>query len=705
MYQNTPNNSSGNDLQNTEDPGITIVNDAAAESAAQQQSGQDAGPSESAGTETASTTPSIEKDRMQDNRSGSYSSDDEVIGQYREENWFELALKYAGVFAILLLCRGFVGFADSITTKCIIAFVLIFIFFIIPRTFYIRYYHIYRNNEMSMDFNARSIVERIVYSTRRNLSSIFMFTMTGFILFYTLVGNSAEGRFLVLTSFILYAVLNSLFNLPIVSKIMKASRKPNVFRFYRRFIVCFIIGIITFSLGYFRYQPSLTLEQSKAVIFGGFETDYENNLFTIFLQTINFIIASVDFTLLSLKGTYYYEPVKAVLVAMPLGIFGCQTAIIFSLLCMPFAEIGSMMKKQKWMKQRKCFLFRYWKTIALPLFLTVFLAVSYNFGYPKYIEFQQKVMMDNDDKIKADAELIGGVKYKNGTFKEISRAKQNGLNELHLLLTTASTEINDHFSELNETAELFINWYQARNKQYPFTAGDSQLKQSFISTMKIKNLDNSLNNMRKDIARAAEDILNKTKENIDEILKNNKLDEKAEVRKLSQNIDPDSLYMFYTSDKVSFSLLDDLKQQIKLPSVETIIVKEFDNPDSVWFNNKASRAMQSIEDQLFGTETEGNSQNIPAEEEESDNKIINNTMLKHLLASLDSCRIEITEALANSLKLPLEDPNTGKSKDRPKNNAIGIDESGDAADDTAGDDAEDTARTKTDKASDKAANG
>ena len=126
--------------------------------------------------------------------------------------------------------------------------------------------------------------------------------------------------------------------------------------------------------------------------------------------------------------------------------------------------------------------------------------------------------MDNDDKIKADAELIGGVKYKNGTFKEISRAKQNGLNELHLLLTTASTEINDHFSELNETAELFINWYQARNKQYPFTAGDSQLKQSFISTMKIKNLDNSLNNMRKDIARAAEDILNKTKENIDEIL-------------------------------------------------------------------------------------------------------------------------------------------------------------------------------------------
>ena len=75
----------------------------------------------------------------------------------------------------------------------------------------------------------------------------------------------------------------------------------------------------------------------------------------------------------------------------------------------------------------------------------------------------------------------------------------------------------------------------ARNKQYPFTAGDSQLKQSFISTMKIKNLDNSLNNMRKDIARAAEDILNKTKENIDEILKNNKLDEKAEVRKLSQS--------------------------------------------------------------------------------------------------------------------------------------------------------------------------
>ncbi len=80
-------------------------------------------------------------------------------------------------------------------------------------------------------------------------------------------------------------------------------------------------------------------------------------------------------------------------------------------------------------------------------------------------------------------------------------------------------------------------------------------------------------------------------------------------------------------------------------------------------------------------------------------------MLKHLLASLDSCRIEITEALANSLKLPLEDPNTGKSKDRPKNNAIGIDESGDVADDTAGNDAEDTARTKTDKASDKAANG
>lgn len=586
---------------------------------------------------------------------------------YMEESFYELLFKYAGIIVLILFTWAVTGFISSVSARCMFSLVMICIFGVLPRIFYIRYYRVYKNNEIKKDYTPHSFTDRLIYSTKRNLSSMFMFLMSGIILFFILVTHAKNGGLVFLQSFILFALLNSTFNIPGFSRLMKADKKETFFRFNRRFIVCLICGIAGFATGCFLYAPSLSQEEARNILFGSFNSDYHNNLFTIFIQGLNYVVALVDYILYSLADSAWYTPVKSVLIGMPMGVFSAHVAIIIGMLTMPWSEFKMIYSKQEWVKQRKCFLVRNWKTIMLPLFMTVFLAGAYVFGYPRYIQYLEMAKMNNNTQMKVEAELIGGIKYKIGTLKEIRDIKTGAIRDLHQLMSTVSTEINKHFDDLNDSAEHFVNWYKARNSQYPFIAGDSQLKQSFISSMSIKNLDNSLNNMRKDIARYAEEILVNTRISIDDVLKNNVLSEEESKQKLKlgQNVEPDSLYELDTGTGREIYLKDDLRQQVSIPSAESILIKEFDNPDSPWFNNTASKSMQSIEDQLFGIK-EGKAPETPNEEKEAE---IEDNLLKHLISMLYSCKETIAESVANSLNMPLEDIQK-TSKGRPVNNAI-----------------------------------
>ena len=79
--------------------------------------------------------------------------------------------------------------------------------------------------------------------------------------------------------------------------------------------------------------------------------------------------------------------------------------------------------------------------------------------------------------------------------------------------------------------------------------------------------------------------------------------------------------------------------------------------------------MQNIEDQLFGTKTENDGNNVQDQDEEGEGAI-EDRLLKHLLSMLYACRATITESMAASLNMPLENGNKSVKKGRPVNNAI-----------------------------------
>lgn len=590
---------------------------------------------------------------------------------YLEESFYGLLLRYGLLIIAIMLSWGITGFISDVSARCTFSFFIIFIFGAVPRFFYIRYYRVYRNNEIKNDYSPHSFTDRLIYSTRKNLSSLFMFLLSGAILFYILVAHTKNGGLIFLQSFILFALLNTVFNVPGCSRLMKADSKISFFRFNRRFAVALICGLAGFASGYFLYEPSISLKEANDIIFGSFNADYHNNLFVILIQGLNYTVALIDLTLYSLTNATWYGLMKALLIGMPMAVFSAHVAMMLGMLTMPWDEFKMINSKQEWVKQRKCFLVRNWKTIMLPLFMTVFMVALYVFGYPRYQQYLEMARLSAAGQVKIEAELIGGVKYKLGTLKEIQSIKNNGLKELHQLMTTASTEIDKHFEELNDSAEQFVTWYKARNKQYPFTAGETQLKQSFISTLKIRNLDNSLNNMRKDIAKFAEEILVSTRDSIDRVLEDNKLQNEEGVKqlKLGQNIDPELLYELDTGTGKNIYLKGDLRQQINMPSTESVLIKDFDDPDSEWFNNASSKSMQNIEDQLFGTKTENDGNNVQDQDEEGEGAI-EDRLLKHLLSMLYACRATITESMAASLNMPLENGNKSVKKGRPVNNAI-----------------------------------
>ena len=98
---------------------------------------------------------------------------------YMEESFYELLFKYAGIIVLILFTWAVTGFISSVSSRCMFSLVMICIFGVLPRIFYIRYYRVYKNNEIKKDYTPHSFTDRLIYSTKRNLSSMFMFHRVG----------------------------------------------------------------------------------------------------------------------------------------------------------------------------------------------------------------------------------------------------------------------------------------------------------------------------------------------------------------------------------------------------------------------------------------------------------------------------------------------------------------------------------------------
>ncbi len=595
--------------------------------------------------------------------------------QYEEEPFGELLLKYAAIAAVMFLAWAVTGYPASVEGRSAAALVFVVLFFALPRLFYIRYYRACRNREILADYAPATFTERVVYSTRRNVSSLFMSAYSGVIVFYALVARSRTVGCIILLAFIAFALLNYVLNMPGFSRLMNADARLAVHRFNRRFITCLLTGLVCFAAGYFLYVPGPDFAYARKVLFGVVNPEYSDSLFVTFLGTADYVVAAIDLALGALAPTPWYGPVLAILVALPMGIAGTHIAIVLSQLCLPFGEIRTIAGPQPWVKPRRSFLVRHWKSICLPLFLCAFLSAVYHYGAPLYLKYQEQLMVYNNTEIKPEAELIDGVRYRKGTLSAIDEAQKEGLGGFQDLLADSSHEINELFDALDAPAENFVAWFRARAGQYPFAAGDAQLKQSFVSTLRLRNLDNSLNNIRKDTAAMAEGILRETRKKIDEILAGNREDEKAEPRKLGQNIDSYLLYRLYTSNNVYFDLQSDERIQIRLPSTETVLIRDFDDAGAIWFKSPDSKVLQSIEDELFagdaGAEApEDAAPPVPPEENPEAQKEYSDALTAHLSARLDACRQLVTEELAKALRMPLDAESSGVKKPQPVNTAI-----------------------------------
>ena len=75
---------------------------------------------------------------------------------------------------------------------------------------------------------------------------------------------------------------------------------------------------------------------------------------------------------------------------LPYGILGLNTGLGISMLSLSRAEYGFLLGSHHWVKTDRTIWNRYWKSVALPIFLISFFATAWTLGAPYYQTYLAK---------------------------------------------------------------------------------------------------------------------------------------------------------------------------------------------------------------------------------------------------------------------------------------------------------------------------
>ena len=528
----------------------------------------------------------------------------EPLTSLAEENLPFRCIRFAAVCLILWLVYRIGSGIESLETRSVYLIVATVLFWYLPRAVYTRYKRVILNEELGSGWKARKISERLVYATKKQLSESFVFVLTGLMAWYGLLIQSPEALKTLTVSAMVTMAATILFMMPPLKKFYKEDRYPSVFPFYRRSFAAILAGLVCFVMAFLQFRPHLDGETAfKTMAVSVTQTpDSFTGLLASLRDTMGIWAAMMNYGLSFAEGTTWYALTKAALIALPYGVLGAHFGIILGVLTLPGRSVKALMGKQHWIKTDRGVIKRYWKTVALPIFLIGFFGAGVYYGYPYYVKYQDKIILTAGTSEKAGKiDVIESQYYKTGTVKSIENEKTHAVNRLKGLINNAVNEVNIVFSEEEERLETFLAWFTEERKTRRFPVGNELLKETYKNSMDLRNLNLKLQNIRKELGQEASRVYSDLGIYIDTLMKNNVItisddDEKNIGRKFSM----EEINTMKLPGGNFVPVRATFRMKTQLPEITIDLLDDFDNAASPWYKEVLSKEEQSLENDIFG---------------------------------------------------------------------------------------------------------
>ena len=527
----------------------------------------------------------------------------ESLTSLAEEKLLYRCIRFAAVSLILWLVYRIGNAFDSLEGRSVYLIVATVLFWYLPRAVYTRYKRVILNEELGSGWKARKISERLVYATKKQLSESFVFVLTGLMAWYGLLIQSSEALNTLTLSLTVTFAATIIFMLPPLRRFYKEDRYPSVFPFYRRSFAAILSGLVCFVIAFMQFRPHLDGEAAfRTLAVSVTQTpDSFTGLLASLKDTMGIWAAMMNYALSLTEGTTWYPATKAALIALPYGVLGAHFSIILGVLTLPGRSVKALMGKQHWIKTDRGFIKRYWKTVALPLFLIGFFGAGVYYGYPLYVKYQDKIIISAGDAEKSGKiDVIEDLYYKTGTVKSIENEKTHAVNRLKGLLNNAVNEVNIVFSEEEERLETFIAWFTEERKTRRFPVGNELLKETYKNSMDLRNLHMKLQNIRKELGQEAARVYADLGTYIDTLMKNNVTTLSSDEEKnIGRKFSMEEINTMKLPGGNFVPVRTIFRMKTQLPEITIDLLDDFDNAAAPWYKEVLSKEEQSLENDIF----------------------------------------------------------------------------------------------------------
>ncbi len=617
------------------------------------------------------------------------------------------ALRLLAVIVVLLAVFYLATLPENYLVRGFFTAIAVILFYYLPRIFYTRYKRVILNEEVKHNFYPHGIFERLVYSTKKQLSASFMFLLTGLMLYYLVVTKNDNGIQIALISLVVTFAVSAILTVPLMQKFFHEDETETIFPFYRRSIAAIIAGLVCFTIAFIYFGPRLTAEEAFKHITSAVTTDVNDidGYLTITGQVLDIVASLKDYALSKTFDTTWYLPLKALLIALPYGLLGAHIAIIIGVLSLPLATAKEILNRQQWIKTDRGIVKRYWKTIALPFFLFAFFGAAFYYGYPYYLKYKPKLVLTEIHSKKSSVyDLIDGQYYEPGTVKKIDTEKLHAINRMKDLLNNAINEVNNVFAEEEDRLQNFVKWYKEARTSKVFSVGNGTLIENYKSIMNLYNLNIQLQNIRKELAQENSKIYAELGIYIDTVSSENEKkfandEEKAATGRKHSSKEINTIRL---ANGTIVPIRENFRMMTQLPDVSLDLLDDFNNPKSPWFFYTPSKEEQQLEDNIFDAidkqkpdegktdkkadEKDSNETEAPEEiESEEDSNISEDKLMLYALNILNSERSNIIKSLSKGIGIPYTDEESDNTISNEDNKSMEdpVDNTEDNADEDA----------------------
>lgn len=564
---------------------------------------------------------------------------------------------------------------ETAADRTLVGLIFITIFYLGPRLFYHRYQVVYLNEELRTHFKPKGLWRRFIYATRRLLSGRIMLVLSALMALYLIATGSKEGTIILTLSTIAFTLVNLFLGTRTGIKLFHAEAIPAIYPFYRRW-TSIIVAALTAAVAALFFQSAPISSAQALRLVGASLSSSGTEPTALLYDTLNLTAALKNYVCSLASGTVWELPAILLLVMLPYGILGLNTGLGISMLSLSRAEYGFLLGSHHWVKTDRTIWNRYWKSVALPIFLISFFATAWTLGAPYYQTYLAKSKLVATSKAQtASYEKIGTYYCKAGTVREISALRSQALTQIDQLLTKASNEVNATFTDNTAKLPIFVNWYIGRHEKYPFKPGDEQLRAALKTGLDLDNIYIKVNNIRRELSNNVANVYTTLGQDVMAVLKQNSVEASVAEK------NPDHLMEFKETDILaintpygdSHGFFTPFRLEEPLPDFTRDVLNSVNDPKAPWFlpvgsievGNDAIRDGISANAQLAENDLIGDDASRATET--AIQVIDKGSLLAYITSLLEESADKVNDSFAKGVGLKTEEENNATAQKQALN--------------------------------------